>query len=69
MCSDRQNASGALKLEREPMPERNDGAAPVAEPHSAPRSPVGSLTMAEAKRELALMFNVSPEAIEITIRG
>jgi hypothetical protein len=27
------------------------------------------LTMAEAKKGLALMFNVAPEAIEITIRG
>lgn len=29
----------------------------------------GALTMAEAKKGLALFFGVSPEAIEITIRG
>jgi len=28
-----------------------------------------ALTMAEAKKGLALAFNVPPEAIEITIRG
>jgi transcriptional regulator with XRE-family HTH domain len=30
---------------------------------------VGALTMAEAKKSLALTFGVAPEAIEITIRG
>ena len=29
----------------------------------------GQLTIAEAKRGLALMFGVSPDAVEITIRG
>jgi hypothetical protein len=59
------------KLEWEPMPEPQSAPAPVAETPSAaqPRATVGALTMAEAKKGLALTFNVPPEAIEITIRG
>lgn len=33
------------------------------------KTAIGALTMAEAKKGLALTFNVPPEAIEITIRG
>jgi hypothetical protein len=44
-------------------------AASLAEAAPVSRSAVKPLTMAEAKRGLALTFNVSPEAIEITIRG
>lgn len=58
-------------LKWEPMPETQSAPAPVAETHSAapPKATVGALTMAEAKKGLALTFNVPPEAIEITIRG
>jgi len=58
-------------LKWEPMPERDSAPAPVvATPSAANSKPsVGSLTMAEAKKGLALTFNVPPEAIEITIRG
>ena len=55
------------RLEFEPMPQR-DAAKPVeqcAEPASSPHA----LTIAEAKKALALTFGVKPEAVEITIRG
>jgi hypothetical protein len=45
---------------------------PVPAPILEKRVPVvvaGALTMAEAKKGLALTFGVAPEAIEITIRG
>lgn len=57
------------KLAWEPMPEASDAGesveeiAPVAQPTGMP------LTIAEAKRGLALTFNVTPAAVEITIRG
>ena len=57
----------ALKWEKMPEPvatiEGVDEVAPVK------ASTVRPLTMAEAKKGLALTFNVAPEAIEITIRG
>jgi hypothetical protein len=58
-------------LKWEPMPEPQSALAPVVETPSAaqPKAAVGPLTMAEAKKGLALTFNVPPEAIEITIRG
>jgi len=58
------------KLKWEPMPEPDVAPAPVAETPVAakPKATVGPLTMAEAKKGLALTFNVPPEAIEITIR-
>ena len=60
-----------LKLKWEPMPKPDSAPAPVlAIPSAANSKPtVGRLTMAEAKKGLALTFNVPPEAIEITIRG
>jgi len=55
-------------LKWEPMPKP----AP-AEPNSAAREVsfpgVGPLTMAQAKKGLAIAFGVSPEAVEITIHG
>lgn len=58
------------KLTWEPMPEPSEASAPAVEATSSrSKSPVGALTMAEAKKGLALTFNVPPEAIEITIRG
>ena len=58
-------------LKWEPMPKPQNAPAPVVETPSAaqPKATVGALTMAEAKKGLALTFNVPPEAIEITIRG
>ena len=52
-------------LKWEPMPVPVEPATPrvIAPPAVAP------LTMAEAKKGLALTFGVPPEAIEITIRG
>jgi len=50
----------------EPMPEHVKDIAPVEE---VSKTGVTALTVAEAKRGLALTFNVPPEAIEITIRG
>jgi hypothetical protein len=56
------------KLKWEPMPESANLSDPAIEA-PAPNNTVGTLTMAEAKKGLALTFNVTPEAIEITIRG
>jgi hypothetical protein len=56
-----------VELDWQPMPQpsANGGARPN-EPPSGDDSP---LTIAEAKRRLALTFGVLPDAIEITIRG
>ena len=54
------------KLKWEQMPELERNAADP-EPHT--QSKTGALTIAEAKRGLALTFNVPTESIEITIRG
>ena len=54
-------------LEWKPMPEYERAAAAVPSP--SPKPDVSGLTMAEAKRGLAITFGVPPEAIEITIRG
>jgi hypothetical protein len=53
-------------LEWAPMPELTEPAPEAKAPAATTGAP---LTMAEAKRGLALTFGVSPEAIEITIRG
>jgi hypothetical protein len=57
-----------LALDWEEMPKQvaNELAQKVARLKEATIQP---LTMAEAKKGLALTFNVPPEAIEITIRG
>lgn len=60
------------KLKWEPTPEAANTLSPVKETPSVSavaKTIVGALTMAEAKKGLALTFNVPPEAIEITIRG
>lgn len=57
------------RLKWEQMPKLSESAAvkqATKQPRSAPASP---LTIAEAKRALALAFGVREEAIEITIRG
>ena len=53
-------------LRFQPMPQR-EAAKPV-EQSAQPASP-HALTIAEAKKALALTFGVKPEAVEITIRG
>lgn len=55
-------------LKWESMPEPASLPAPAVEAR-APKNTVGALTMAEAKKGLAVTFNVPPESIEITIRG
>ena len=55
-------------LKWEAMPGRTEAAATFVDT-PRPKSSVGPLTMAEAKKGLALTFNVPPEAVEITIRG
>ncbi|HEU5341667.1 hypothetical protein [Edaphobacter sp.] len=60
------------KLKWESLPEPTNALTLVTETTSvlsAPKATFGALTMAEAKKGLALTFNVPPEAIEITIRG
>jgi hypothetical protein len=51
-------------LKWEPMPKQNR-----PQPETAQPMGVGPLTMAQAKQGLALTFGVSPDAIEITVRG
>jgi hypothetical protein len=55
-------------LKWEPMPEPASLPPPAVEAPT-PKGAVGMLTMVEAKKGLALTFNVPPEAIEITICG
>jgi len=52
-----------LKWEKMPEPDASTIAAPTTRTGPMP------LTMAEAKKGLALTFGVTPEAIEITVRG
>jgi hypothetical protein len=52
------------------MPELENTSEPAGQVASLKKaSGVEPLTMAEAKKGLALTFNVPPEAVEIAIRG
>lgn len=57
-----------MSLKWEPMPttQRTE---PDVEPPAVRQNGFRPLTLAEAKKGLALTFNVAPDAIEITIRG
>jgi hypothetical protein len=55
-------------LKWEPMPAM-EATAPVTTSKKVATNTTGPLTMAEAKKGLALTFGVPPDAIEITIRG
>jgi hypothetical protein len=55
------------KLKWIKMPEPAEDSHVVETPKR--KAGIGPLTMAEAKKALALAFGVSPDAIEITIRG
>ncbi len=55
-------------LKWEAMPKSSNVSKTAAQDSLKSRAPQ-PLTMAEAKKGLALTFNVAPEAIEITIRG
>lgn len=57
----------ASKLKWKKMPEPSSLSA--ATPQSGLNKGVTALTMAEAKKGLAITFGVPPDAIEITIRG
>jgi hypothetical protein len=52
----------------QPMPEGDEQPPPVERPAPAV-TPGAVLTIAEAKRQLAVAFGVKSEAVEITIRG
>jgi hypothetical protein len=54
------------RLKFKPMPPPTQDLAPAI---SSPPAKAGALTIAEAKAGLALQFGVSPEAIEILIKG
>jgi hypothetical protein len=56
-------------LKWEVMPESVNAPEPVGQMSPLKSLAVQPLTMAEAKKGLALTFNVAPEAVEITIRG
>ena len=53
------------KAKFQPMPQTDKTPAPAG--RSA--APAGMLTIAEAKKALAVTFGVKPDAVEITIRG
>jgi hypothetical protein len=57
------------ELKWEDLAELVDESEEAGEIAPTKKPATGALTMAEAKRGLALTFNVSAEAIEITIRG
>lgn len=58
------------KLDWKQMPARTDATTATSVSREASQgASVGPLTMAEAKKGLALTFGVPAEAIEITIRG
>lgn len=58
------------QLDWEKMPEVvGESASEPSQGRAVEKVTVKPLTMAEAKKGLALTFNVPPEAIEITIRG
>lgn len=59
----------ALKWEDMPEAENAVGSAEETAPASANAHTHGALSLADAKRGLALTFNVPAEAIEITIRA
>ena len=52
----------------ERIPERREDEQPVELP-SITEASIKGLSLAEAKKGLALTFGVAPESIEITIRG
>jgi hypothetical protein len=57
-------------LKFEPMPKKQEeGGRDDARPAAAAPAAPGVMTIAEAKKALALTFGVSPDAVEITIRG
>jgi hypothetical protein len=56
-------------LRWEPMPESVGTVGKTDEPTVAPTNGAKPLTLNEAKNGLAQTFGVSPEAVEITIRG
>lgn len=56
----------ALKFE--PLPKKEEAGRDDAPPPATPAAP-RMMTIAEAKKALALTFGVSPDAVEITIRG
>jgi hypothetical protein len=51
------------------MPEGDEPLSPVERPTPVVSPGSAVLTIAEAKRQLALAFGVKAEAVEITIRG
>jgi hypothetical protein len=55
------------KVKLEPMPQGD--AAPSPAGRNAAGAPVAMLTIAEAKKALAITFGVKPDSVEITIRG
>jgi hypothetical protein len=56
-------------LKWEPMPKQGSATETAAEAVATLRTGAQPLSLADAKKGLALTFNVPPEAIEITIRG
>lgn len=56
-------------LDFRPMPENGPGEGDQARGSTAAPRRAGPLSFAEARKALAVTFGVSPEAIEITIRG
>lgn len=55
------------KVKLEPMPQGDMSPSPAG--RTATGAPIAMLTIAEAKKALAVTFGVKPDAVEITIRG
>ena len=55
------------ELKLKPMPQGDAALSPPG--RNAAGAPVAMLTIAEAKKALAITFGVKPDAVEITIRG
>jgi hypothetical protein len=56
-------------LKFRPMPKAEAGEESRSQANQTARTHAAPLTIAEAKKALALTFGVNPESIEITIRG
>jgi len=59
----------SLKFKAVPASEVTEAPTQKSSPAAPTSAPAQMLTIAEAKKALALTFGVKPDAIEITVRG
>jgi hypothetical protein len=67
--TDQELGLDVTELTFKPMPPRAGGGLEGAQAVNLPVTTAKPLTIAEAKQSLAVAFGVSPDAVEITIRG